>query len=198
MSFASKGFVISEIQKRLAGVGGGTSGAAYLPQTTSVGSPAHSFVGDTDTGVHRIGADTPAMVAGGKARVVAGGPVTLPDNTATTIATVSMPTGSTCSGKLTVHVHATDGTEYQSASLEYLFAAQNKSGTPAGAISLIPSAVVAQYSSGNISSFTPSLSMSANSMEIQYLVDSTLSTTSITVSFELEYYSSQPHTLTIP
>lgn len=177
--------------------GSGSTGNAWIPLAVSAAStPAHSFVGDTDTGLHRVGADTPSLVAAGKNRVVVAQPVTLPDNTATTIATIGLASGEMVSANLMLHILITDGTDKQSATYYLAISALDKAGTLTTAQNLLGGSFAA--STGTITGPTIAFADGTNTVGIQVTVDSTLTSPTITCSYELSYDHSATHTLTIP
>jgi len=106
-----------------------TNGAPVLAVGGSVGAPSMAFAPDADTGTLRLAENQYAVSAGGVARKVFGGSVTLTDSVATKVLTVALTSGQRAGGVVTYTIDATDGTDYQQISGTVTFGALDKAGT---------------------------------------------------------------------
>lgn len=181
--------------------GGSATGNALVKAGASATSaPAFAFVGDTNTGLHRVQADTPAVVAGGAPRFLAIGPVTLTENTATQFLTLPIAAGEIVTGSLTVHLRCTNGTDFIGTSQQYGISAANKAGTVTFAQVLEWTAGTPTAATGSVTFTTLVLDTTSTSttLSLRCQADSSMTSETITFWAELNYVGTSTSAPSVP
>ncbi len=124
-------------------------------------------------------------------RLILNGSVALTTTVASTIATLTLASGSTSGGTITYLVECTDGTDYQSASGVVPFSATNKSGTKSGATSPI-----AESKSLTTGTLVNIFSVTSGGL-VQITSTTSLTPTFYQITYEISCLSAK-QTITIP